>query len=85
MAGYGSTSTSLFPLTAKNARVDGIYVGSRVNFEALLAFMQQHQIRPVIDRVFAFAEAREAFAYMAGGAHFGKVAINNFPAEAQRR
>jgi len=29
----------------------------------------------VIDRVFALDEAREAYAHMASGAHFGKVVI----------
>jgi NADPH:quinone reductase-like Zn-dependent oxidoreductase len=32
-------------------------------------------MRPVVDRVFAFADAKDAFAYMASGKHFGKVAI----------
>jgi NADPH:quinone reductase-like Zn-dependent oxidoreductase len=29
----------------------------------------------VVDRVFPFSEAVEAFRYMESGAHFGKVAI----------
>jgi NADPH:quinone reductase-like Zn-dependent oxidoreductase len=32
-------------------------------------------MKPVIDKTFAFDRAKEAFAYMASGAHFGKVAI----------
>ncbi len=34
-----------------------------------------HQLHPVIDRVFPFEEAKEAFSYMESGAHFGKVVI----------
>jgi NADPH:quinone reductase-like Zn-dependent oxidoreductase len=30
---------------------------------------------PVVDRVFALSEAREAMAHMAAGAHFGKVVV----------
>jgi NADPH:quinone reductase-like Zn-dependent oxidoreductase len=75
LTGFGPTTASLFPLTSKNARLDGIYVGSRADFEALLKFVAQHQISPVIDRVFPLAEAREAFEHMASGAHFGKIAI----------
>jgi NADPH:quinone reductase-like Zn-dependent oxidoreductase len=75
LTGFGPPTAPLFPLMARNARIDGIYVGSRADFEALNAFLAEHQIYPVIDRTFAFAEAREAFAYMESGAHFGKVAI----------
>jgi NADPH:quinone reductase-like Zn-dependent oxidoreductase len=32
-------------------------------------------MRPVIDRVFSFEEAREAMRYMQSGEHFGKVVI----------
>ena len=32
-------------------------------------------MKPVIDKTFSFDQAREAFTYMASGAHFGKVAI----------
>jgi NADPH:quinone reductase-like Zn-dependent oxidoreductase len=34
-----------------------------------------HQLRPVVDRVFPFAEAPAALRYMESGAHFGKVCI----------
>ncbi|MGH9613002.1 MAG: zinc-binding dehydrogenase, partial [Bryobacteraceae bacterium] len=34
-----------------------------------------HQIHPVIDRVFGFEQARDAYAYLESGAHFGKVVI----------
>jgi NADPH:quinone reductase-like Zn-dependent oxidoreductase len=33
-------------------------------------------LRPVIDRDFAFDEAREAFHCLAGRAHFGKVCLS---------
>ena len=33
------------------------------------------QLRPVVDRVFPFSEAREAYRYLESGAHFGKVCI----------
>jgi len=39
------------------------------------AALSLHQMRPVIDRVFPFAEARAAMEYMASGAHFGKVCL----------
>ena len=33
------------------------------------------RMKPVIDRTFPFEQAKQAFAHMASGAHFGKVAI----------
>jgi len=36
-----------------------------------------HQISPVIDRVFAFEELKEAFDYLKSGAQFGKICIQH--------
>lgn len=62
-------------LVGRNAGVTGIFVGSRADFEALNAFLAKHAIKPVIDRVFPFAEAEAAYAWMDTGNHFGKVVI----------
>lgn len=56
-------------------RVDSVYVGSVRHFEALNAAIARSHLRPVIDRVFPFEKAREAYAHLAGGSHFGKVVI----------
>jgi NADPH:quinone reductase-like Zn-dependent oxidoreductase len=34
-----------------------------------------HRLRPVIDRTFLFAEAKEAYRHFQGRGHFGKVVI----------
>ncbi|MEH2158335.1 zinc-dependent alcohol dehydrogenase family protein [Nostoc sp.] len=65
------------PILFKSLTVQGIYVGSREMFEAMNQAMQQHQIKPIIDRVFPFTEAREAYHYLKSAAHFGKVVIRN--------
>jgi NADPH:quinone reductase-like Zn-dependent oxidoreductase len=75
LTGFGAPEASLFPLLARNARLDGIYVGSRADFEALNAFLTQHSIRPVVDRVFPFSEARAAFAGLESATHFGKIVV----------
>ncbi len=59
----------------KNLRVQGIYVGSRDMFEAMNRAIALHQLRPIVDKVFPFHEAREALAYLESGAHFGKIAL----------
>ncbi len=75
LTGFSPANVSLFTALAKNARLDGIYVGSRADFEATNGFFEQHQIRPVIDRTFAFDEADAAYRYLESGGHFGKVVI----------
>ena len=44
-------------------------------FEDMNRAMDLNHTRPVIDRVFPFEEAREAYRYLESGAHFGKVCI----------
>lgn len=65
------------PLMMKGARLQGIYVGSRDMFEAMNRAIALHQLRPVIDRVFPFVEAAEAFRYMKGSGHFGKIVVSH--------
>ncbi len=44
-------------------------------FDDLIRFVGMMQIRPVIDRIFPFEQAREAQAYLQSGSHFGKIVI----------
>ncbi len=73
LTGGGTADPSL--VLRKSIRLQGIYVGSREMFEAMNRAMTLHQIRPVIDRVYPFEEARNAFKYMESAAHFGKIVI----------
>jgi NADPH:quinone reductase-like Zn-dependent oxidoreductase len=52
-----------------------LFVGARVDLEAMLAAMAAHQLRPVVDRVFPFDQLREAYGYFDGRAGFGKVVV----------
>ena len=36
-----------------------------------------HRLRPVIDRVFPFADAKEAYRHFEARGHFGKVVITH--------
>lgn len=63
------------PILHKSIRIQGIYVGSRAMFEEMNTAITQQQLRPVIDRVFQFSEAREALRHMESGSHFGKIVI----------
>jgi NADPH:quinone reductase-like Zn-dependent oxidoreductase len=44
-------------------------------FEAMNRAMAAVRLKPVIDKVFPFDQAPEAFRYLESGAHFGKVVI----------
>jgi NADPH:quinone reductase-like Zn-dependent oxidoreductase len=60
----------------KSVRLQGIFVGSRQMFEAMNLMLCQHDyIKPVIDKTFAFDEAKEALKYMESGSHFGKIVV----------
>jgi NADPH:quinone reductase-like Zn-dependent oxidoreductase len=63
------------PLVLNSLSIRGIYVGSRAMFEAMNQFIACHKIHPMVNRVFRFEEAPEAYLYMSGGGHFGKVCI----------
>ena len=71
----GASELSIVPVFMKNVRIQGLLVGSRKAFERMNRAIAQHELRPVVDRVFPFAEAREAFEHVQSGAHFGKVCI----------
>ncbi|HQZ94840.1 MAG TPA: NAD(P)-dependent alcohol dehydrogenase [Pyrinomonadaceae bacterium] len=59
----------------KAVRLQGIFVGSRKMLEDLNKAIEVNQLRPVVDRVFGFEDAREALKYMESGSHFGKIVI----------
>ncbi|MEU7898182.1 NAD(P)-dependent alcohol dehydrogenase [Nonomuraea sp. NPDC049152] len=62
-------------LFASGATVRAVAVGSRAQFLAMNRAIEDHQLRPVIDRVFAFDDASDAYRYYASGKALGKVVI----------
>ena len=80
MIGVLSGSSLAAPLghvVTRQVRLQGITVGHRDGFEAMMRAIEQHRLRPVIDRVFRFEELKEALAYLKSGAHFGKICIRH--------
>ncbi len=59
----------------RGIRVDSVYVGSARHLEAVAGAFARAQVRPVVDRVFPFEEARAAYRSMEKGEHFGKIVI----------
>ncbi|MGH8674787.1 MAG: zinc-dependent alcohol dehydrogenase family protein [Burkholderiales bacterium] len=73
----GVMSAQLGLVVTRQVRLQGITVGNRDGFEAMLRAFEQHKVKPTIDRAFAFEELKEAMAYLKKGAHFGKVCIQH--------
>lgn len=59
----------------KAVRVQGLFVGSRVMFEDMNRAIEVNKMKPVVDKIFSFDEAKEAIKYLESGAHFGKIVI----------
>jgi NADPH:quinone reductase-like Zn-dependent oxidoreductase len=73
----GAAEVNPTAIMRASVNVQGIYVGSRAMFEAMNRAIAANGMRPVIDRVFPFAEARAAYAHLQGASHFGKVVISH--------
>lgn len=52
-----------------------VYVGSRSGFEAMNRAISHHGVRPVVDKVFGFDEATDAYNHFDQCKHVGKVVI----------
>ena len=62
-------------LMMKGASLHGIFVGGRELFEQMNAAIDANGIKPVIDKVFPFGDAKAAFAHAMSGDFIGKVVI----------
>ena len=74
LGGFGGNIPAL-QLLDRNIDVSGIYVGSRENFEALNAFIDKHEVKPIIDKVFEFGDAPAAYELMESDQFLGKIVI----------
>lgn len=63
-------------LFGSGASVRALAVGNRAQFLAMNQLIEEERIRPVIDRVFLFDDAPEAFRYYASGSAFAKVIVS---------
>ncbi len=77
---YGSTGTPKIELHApdlflRHATIFGTAMGSPRDFNEMLAFIETHGLKPVIDRQFDFAQSVEALRYLQDEHELGKVVI----------
>ncbi len=71
-----SSELNIAPILHKHLTLHGIYVGSRAMFEDMNRAIAQHQLRPIIDRVFPIEEIQAALRHMESAAHFGKIVVS---------
>lgn len=73
--GGTSATIDLVGTIRKSVTLMAVSGASQASLEALVDFVDAHRLRPVIDRVFAFSDAKRAFGYLDEASPFGKVVI----------
>ena len=73
------SDTMLDPLLlgGRGMTLGSISVGNRTDFEAMNRAIALHRLRPIIDRVFPFEYAVDAYRHFESRTHFGKVVISH--------
>ncbi len=71
--GAGEVPTA--KLMAKQARLQGLIVGSRADQQDMVRALEVTGIEPVVDRCFAFDDIADAFRFEEAGRHFGKICL----------
>lgn len=64
-----------YDFVSKNVTLHGIETGSRDMFDEMTRFIDQHDIKPVIDSTFPRSEIATALTRLQRGGHFGKIVI----------
>lgn len=77
---YGATRGNVTNAIArrifwKQLNILGSTMGSPSDFAAMVALVDQHQIKPVVDKIFTPAEGAAAFRHMDEGLQFGKIVL----------
>lgn len=78
---YGSTlgnppQINMFKLFWKQIRLQGSSLGSPSDFRTMMSFIQEHQIKPVVDAVYPLEEVNTALERMKHSEQFGKIVLN---------
>lgn len=66
---------NLGPVVTSFMRLQGITVGSRDQYAAMMRAVDRHKLKPVLDRTFPLADIRQSLEYLLSGRHVGKVCI----------
>jgi NADPH:quinone reductase-like Zn-dependent oxidoreductase len=77
LAGAGSINPRM--INRKAISLQGIHVGSRDMFVAMNKAIASAKLKPPIDRVFDFEDAKAAYLHQQSGSHMGKIVIRVSP------
>ncbi len=77
---YGGTHGTINNLSPqkifwKQLSILGSTMGSPTDFANMLTLFQTHQLKPIVENVFPFAQINEAFSKMNAGEQFGKIVL----------
>ena len=70
------TTIDLLTFIVRNARVESLTVGSRESFEKMNEFLVATELHPIVDAVFPWSKATDAFRQLEAGRHFGKIVLS---------
>jgi NADPH:quinone reductase-like Zn-dependent oxidoreductase len=80
-----TANLDLMRVIFRQTAIRGIAVGSTRSFECMNEFLEQHQIHPVIDQIYSFEQAQEAYEHLARPAHFASSAPSLLQVRPQNR
>jgi NADPH:quinone reductase-like Zn-dependent oxidoreductase len=76
IGGFSKDQPTFLDCLNHQCTVRGVLVGSRLQFEAMNAAIEQNNIHPVVDeKVFELADLKDAYQYMFDQKHFGKLCV----------
>ncbi len=75
LSGFGAAGIEPHDLIFGQKTLSAVAVGSRAMTEDLVRFIDLHDMKPVIDSRFAFAEARAAYDRLEAGRAIGKIIV----------
>jgi len=67
--------TDLRYIFSRQISILGSYMGTKLELLKVFEFFKSGKLKPVVDRVFALEEARQAHQYLEAGKQFGKVIL----------
>lgn len=62
-------------LMAKQARLQGLIVGSRAHQQEMIRAIEANDMHPILDRSFGLEDIADAFRHEESGRHFGKICL----------
>jgi NADPH:quinone reductase-like Zn-dependent oxidoreductase len=71
-----SKQLNLLPILMRQITVQGVFVGHKESFKAMLHAFALHQIKPIISHEFALVDTTKAFECLAQAQHIGKICIH---------